>query len=69
MTPTQRHTEFRRLFDALPGPRQIDRIRRVTAVLFCAESTVRQWIMDTPPRIIPEAKLRILERDTARRRR
>ena len=62
MTPTQRHRAFLQLFHALPGPRQLDRINAVCDVLFCRPITVRQWAMRQPPRIIPEAKLRILQR-------
>lgn len=61
MTPEQRTAEFNRLFDALPG-KNIDRIRRVCDVLYCQPNTVRIWRMKKPPRVIPEAKLKILAR-------
>lgn len=65
MTPDQRKQEFDRMFAAMPG-RNIERIRRVTDILFCAEGTVRQWCMRQPPRIIPAAKLAILKRELSR---
>lgn len=62
MTPQQRKAEFDRLFESLPGPRNIDRLRWVSEALFCKINTARIWRMKTPPRVIPEAKLRILQR-------
>jgi hypothetical protein len=61
MTPDQRKQEFDRLFEAIPG-KNVERIRRVAEVLYCKENTVRIWRMKRPPRMIPEAKLRILQR-------
>lgn len=61
MTPTERKAEFDRLFESLPG-RNIERLRRVADALFCKENTVRIWRMKAPPRVIPEAKLKILQR-------
>jgi len=61
MTPDQRRAEFDRVFEALPG-RNIDRIRQVCEVLYCQPNTVRIWRMKRSPRIIPEAKLRMLQR-------
>lgn len=65
MTPIQRKNQFDQLFESIPG-RNIDRIRRITGILFCAEGTVRQWRMKTPPRVIPAAKLAILQRELQR---
>jgi len=65
VTPGQRKQEFDRLFDGMAGKR-VERIRAVMAALYCREGTVRQWLMKTPPRIIPEAKLAILKRELSR---
>ena len=62
MIPKDRQSEFNRLFDALPGPKNTDRIEAVCGALFCKPNSVRIWRMKNPPRIIPEAKLRILKR-------
>ena len=62
MTPQERQAEFNRLFDALPGKKNIDRLKRVADILFCKVNTVRIWRMKSPPRVIPEAKLMILKR-------
>lgn len=61
MTPEQRKAEFDRLYESIPG-KNTDRIKRVCDVLFCKPNSVRIWRMAKPPRVIPEAKLRILER-------
>lgn len=61
MTPIQRTAEFNRLFESLPG-KNVERIARVCDVLYCQPNTVRIWRMKKPPRVIPEAKLRILQR-------
>lgn len=65
MTLNQRQKEFNRLFESLPG-RNIDRIRCITSILFCAENTIRQYRMKKPPRVIPAAKLEILKRELSR---
>jgi hypothetical protein len=57
---TTRLAEFRRLFAALPGPRNVDRIRQVCTAAGVAEGTVRQWCMSTPPRAPSEQVLRLL---------
>lgn len=59
MTPEQRQQEFNALFDALPG-KNIEKIRRVCAILHLRENTVRLYRMKTPSRYIPERSLRIL---------
>ncbi len=59
MTPEQRQREFNSLFDALPG-KNIEKIRRVCAVLHLQENTVRLYRMKTPSRFIPERSLKIL---------
>jgi hypothetical protein len=63
MTPEQRQNDFDTLFDALPGS-NIERIRKVCAVLHCDENTVRIWRGKTNGglghRVIPTAKLLIL---------
>jgi hypothetical protein len=61
MTPIERKAEFDRLYETLPG-RNIDRIRAVCDVLFCKPNTVRIWRMKATQQIIPESKLRILQR-------
>lgn len=48
---TKRLAEFRTLFAALPGPRNVDRIRQVCTMAHVAEGTVRQWLMAEPPRV------------------
>lgn len=62
MTPAERKAEFDRLFQSIPAKRNIDRIRFVCGALFCEENTVRVWTMKDAPRIIPAAKLKILQR-------
>lgn len=59
MTPQERQAEFNALFDALPG-KNIEKIRRVCAVLHLQENTVRLYRMATPSRYIPERSLKIL---------
>lgn len=59
MTPTERQAEFNRLFDALPG-KNIDKIRKVCAILHLQENTVRLYRMTKPSRYIPERSLKIL---------
>ena len=61
MTPEQRKAEFDKLFDSLPG-KNVERIRAVADVLFCRENTVRIWRMKQPTRVIPESKLKMLQR-------
>ena len=59
MTPEQRQQEFNSLFDALPG-KNIEKIRRVCAILHLQENTVRLYRMATPSRFIPERSIKIL---------
>ena len=61
MTATDRKQAFDKLFDSLPG-KNVEKIRAVCAVLFCRENTVRVWRMKKPARVIPEAKLKMLQR-------
>lgn len=61
MTATDRKREFDKLFDSLPG-KNIEKIRAIAAVLFCKDNTVRIWRMKQPTRVIPEAKLKMLQR-------
>ena len=58
-TPEQRQAEFNALFEALPG-KNIEKIRRVCAILHLKENTVRLYRMRKPTRFIPERSLRIL---------
>jgi len=62
MQAEQRQAEFNRLFDSIPG-KNVEKIRRVCAILCCRENTVRGWRLERPHRMIPEAKLRILQRE------
>lgn len=59
MTKEERKAEFDRLYESIDGT-NMDRIERVCSILFCAPITVRIWRMEKPPRVIPEAKLKIL---------
>ena len=59
MTPTERQAEFNQLFDALPG-KNIEKIRKVCAILHLRENTVRLYRMSKPSRYIPERSLKIL---------
>lgn len=59
MTPTERQAEFNALFDALPG-KNIEKIRRVCAILHLKENSVRLYRMKKPSRFIPERSLKIL---------
>lgn len=61
MTKTERQAEFNRLFETIPG-KNTDRIKRVCEILFCLPNSVRIYRMKNPPRVIPEAKLKILQR-------
>lgn len=61
MTPAERQAEFNRLFESIPG-KNTDRIKRVCEILFCQPNSVRIYRMKKPPRVIPEAKLKILQR-------
>ena len=61
MTPTERKAAFDKLFDSLPG-KNVERIRRMADVLCCRENTIRIYRLKNPTRIIPESKLRILQR-------
>lgn len=66
MTPQDRKAEFDRLYESIPG-RNVDRIKRVCEILFCKPNSVRIWRMAKPPRVIPEAKIKILEAALARK--
>ena len=59
MTPTERQAEFNRLFDALPG-KNIEKIRKVCAILHLQENTIRLYRLKKPARYIPERSLKIL---------
>jgi hypothetical protein len=61
MNQKERQAEFNRLFESIPG-KNTDRIKRVCEILFCQPNSVRIYRMKTPPRTIPESKLRILQR-------
>lgn len=63
MTPDQqrRKAEFDKLFDSLPG-KNVERLRAVSAVLYCQINTVRIWRLKKPTRVIPDSKLKILQR-------
>lgn len=61
MTPDQRKTEFDKLFDSLPG-KNVEKIRRIADVLCCRENTIRIYRLRKTTRVIPEGKLRILQR-------
>jgi hypothetical protein len=66
MTPQERKAEFGRLFSAIPG-RNIDRIRKVCAILHYKENTVRIFTMKGDQgKTMPEAKLKILQRELQR---
>jgi len=66
MTPDQRRAEFDRLFTAIPG-RNIDRLRKVAAILCCELNTIRIARLKTenckPP---TERNLKILRRELER---
>lgn len=59
MTPQERQQEFNALFDAIPG-KNIEKIRKVCAVLHLKENTVRLYRTNPPSRVMPERSLRIL---------
>ena len=59
MTTEQRQQEFRALFNSLPG-KNIEKIRKVCAILHLKENSVRLYLMRTPSRTIPERSLKIL---------
>jgi hypothetical protein len=61
MTPDQRKTDFDKLFDSLPG-KNVEKIRRIADVLCCRENTIRIYRLKKTTRVIPEGKLRILQR-------
>lgn len=52
-----RLAEFRALFAALPGPRNVDRIRQAITLAGVKENTVRTWLMRDPPRVPPRNTL------------
>lgn len=57
-----RRQKFNALFDSMQG-RNVDRIRVVAGTLGIKENTVRIWLMQDSPRIIPAGSLAILQRD------
>jgi hypothetical protein len=57
---TRRLAEYRALFDALPGPRNADRIRQAAARAHVKEQTVRVWAMRNPPSVPSERVLALL---------
>ena len=59
MTTQERQQEFRALFNSLPG-KNIEKIRKVCAILHLQENTVRIYICKVPSRTIPERSLKIL---------
>lgn len=59
MTPQQRQEEFKQLFNSLPG-KNVEKIRKVCAILHLQENTIRLYMMRTPSRTIPERSLKIL---------
>lgn len=59
MSPQERQQEFNSLFDAIPG-KNIEKIRRVCAVLHIKENTVRLYRTNPPSRTMPERSLKIL---------
>jgi hypothetical protein len=61
MTPTERKTAFDKLFESLPG-KNVEKIRAVAEALYCQPNTVRIWRMQKPTRVIPESKLKMLQR-------
>ena len=66
MTPEERKAEFGRLFKSIPG-RNIDRIRKVCALLHYKENTIRIFTMKGDnAKVMPEAKLKILKRELER---
>lgn len=68
MTTDQRKKEFRELFNSMPGDSAAEKIDFICKVLHCKKMTVQIWLVKnhTQPRIIPEAKLRILRDALAR---
>jgi hypothetical protein len=60
MTPKERQDAFNALFDALPG-KNIEKIRRVCAILHLKENTIRLYRLRKPARTIPERSLQILQ--------
>lgn len=64
MTRDERKAAFHDLFNSMQG-KQIDRIRKIASVLCCPENTVRVYLCSTSPRVIPESKIKILQRELA----
>lgn len=62
----RRRTEFRQVFDAMPGTMP-DRIMRVCEILGYRPNTIRVLLCRTQAwKVIPQAKLDILRRELAR---
>lgn len=60
----RRKAEFDKLFESIPG-KNVEKIRRIADVLCCRENTIRVYRLKKPTRVIPDGKLRILQRDLA----
>jgi hypothetical protein len=56
----RRQDAFMALYAGLPGS-NIDKIRKVCSILHCKENSVRIYTMEIPTRVIPDAKLKILQ--------
>lgn len=57
----RRKAEFDKLFDSLPG-KNVEKIRAIADALYCRENTVRIYRLKKPTRVIPDSKLKILQR-------
>lgn len=66
LTKDERAAEFRRLFDAIPLQRKIDRIRWAADKLLLAENTIRIYLMAEPPRTPPELTIRVLREEVSK---
>lgn len=57
----ERLAEFRKLFDQLPGPKNIDRIRQAReAMMLASEKHVRRYLQSTPERAPNRQGLKML---------
>lgn len=63
MTPQERKRQFDALLAKMPGEKA-DKLNAVADLLFCKPDTVRIWALANPPRVIPEHKLKMLQRLT-----
>lgn len=64
MNDEERKAAFNQLFDSMEG-RNMDKVRRISEFLCCTPNTVRIWRLKETPRVIPEAKLKMLQRQFA----